>query len=466
MELGFSFWVAIILIAIVMGALQGTCAYLILAERKISAWVQDRLGPNRVGPWGLLQPIADGLKFLFKEEIVPGHVDRLFYLLAPGISIATALLAFAVVPFGPTSVPPTLVDHRAEVPEAVWRVAGDAGPIDTTKPTWQQTNTERQEVIAADEWYADKTGEKSFEKRLKEYNNTLQFVIAPHVDIGLVFIFAIGSLTVYGIILGGWSSNSKYSMLGSLRSSAQIISYEIPLGLSALGVILVSGSLNLERIIDYQHYHGWNILFQPLAALLFATSVFAECNRLPFDLPEAEQELVGGYHTEYSAMKFAMFFLGEYTHMITTSFLVVILFFGGWLFPWIAVPGDNSIGALIIKVIVIAVKMTLFIIFYMLVRWTLPRFRFDQLMGLTWKVLMPLALINLVAVLCIKQFEPFGPYYSAWLLLPISLALLVAFTWVALLLPRPRLRNPLYAPGHAAGNPALAQHREGLRSGR
>jgi NADH-quinone oxidoreductase subunit H len=275
------------------------------------------------------------------------------------------------------------------------------------------------------------------------------------VDIGLLFNFAVGSLAVYGIILGGWSSNNKYSLLGSLRSSAQIISYEIPLGMSALGVLLITGSLNLERVIEYQHHHGWNVIFQPLAAVLFATSIFAETNRLPFDLPEAEQELVGGYHTEYSAMKFALYFLGEYTHMITTSFLIVIMFFGGWQLPWVSVPGDTGLVAMIIKLIVIGVKMALFIVFFMLIRWTLPRFRFDQLMGLAWKVLMPLALVNLVAVLYVKQFQPLGAY-SHWLLLPISIVLLVAAAAVGLRMPRQPERGYGYVHGRRVGEPERA----------
>jgi NADH-quinone oxidoreductase subunit H len=430
-ELGFSFWVTLILIAAAMGALQGTCAYLILAERKISAWAQDRLGPNRVGPWGILQPIADGVKFLLKEEIIPSHVDKLFYIVGPAVAVSTALLAFAVVPFGPTTSPPTLIDYRTNPPRAIW----------------PQTREEMDAVLAADRQHAA-SPQDTYEEKLKEYNNQIQFVIAPHVDIGIVFNFAIGSLAVYGIVLGGWSSNNKYSMLGSLRSSAQLISYEIPLGMSVLGVMLVTGSLNLEKIIDYQVQHGWNILFQPLAALLFATSVFAECNRLPFDLPEAEQELVGGYHTEYSAMKFALFFLGEYTHMITTSFLVVILFFGGWELPGLDhVPG---VGGIIVKLIVIAVKMALFIVFYMLIRWTLPRFRFDQLMGLTWKVLLPLALVNVVCVIFVKQLGQ-----SEWWLLPLSIAMFVGIAALTLYMPRQRTRAPVFFPGHVSGPPAV-----------
>jgi NADH-quinone oxidoreductase subunit H len=355
----FDFWTTAITIVVVMGAILTTCAYLIYVERKIAAWVQDRVGPNRVGPAGLLQPLADGLKFLLKEDIIPDRVDKLLYLLAPALAVTLPLLAFAVVPFGPTS--------------------DDA--------------------------------------------HAYQFVIAPGVDMGILFVFAIGSLAVYAITLGGWASNNKYSLLGALRASAQFISYEIPMGMAILGVILFTGSLNLERIIHYQVVHGWNVLYQPLAFLLFMICVFAETNRLPFDLPEAEQELIGGYHTEYSALKFGLFFVGEYTHMVTTSFLLVILFLGGWHFPWITELGP---GGTAVKLAVFLAKMGGFILFYMLIRWTLPRFRFDQLLALAWKVMIPLALLHLVAAMVVLEFQ-----LSPWVLLPVSLALLVGAGIVA-----------------------------------
>jgi NADH-quinone oxidoreductase subunit H len=448
----FQFWTALILILVMMGVLQGICAYLILLERKISAWAQDRIGPNRVGPWGLLQPIADGLKFLFKEELIPGHVDRLFYLVGPTVATGTALLAFAVVPFGPTSPAPELHDYRAKLTD----------PNAPAPVVWPQTKTEETALLAADQQYVAQHGGQTFEDRLKDYDNTVQFVIAPHVNIGIVFVFAVGSLAVYGIVLGGWSSNNKYSFLGSLRSSAQLISYEIPMGLSVLGVLLVTGSLNLERIIAYQAEQGWNFIFQPVACLLFITSLFAETNRLPFDLPEAEQELVGGYHTEYSGMKFALFFLGEYTAMISTSFLVVTIFFGGWLFPWIATPEQAGVGSIILKLFIFFAKMALFIVFYMWIRWTLPRFRFDQLMGLAWKVLMPLALINVVCVMFVHQYKPLGAQ-SHWLLLPLSLAWFIGFALLTLRMPRARARVPVVVRGHASGEPALLGDRDRLR---
>jgi NADH-quinone oxidoreductase subunit H len=351
--------ITLLTIAVAVGAILGTVAYLILLERKLSAWMQDRRGPNRVGPMGMFQPFADGLKFLLKEDVIPANVDRVLFLAAPLIGLFMALLAFAVVPFGPT----------------------EGGP----------------------EW--------------------LRFIIAPNVDIGLVFIFAVTSLSVYGVILGGWASNNKYSALGSLRAAAQVISYEIPLGMSVLGVALLAGTLNLEKILALQAeggFLGWFIWTQPLAWLIFFTSAMAEANRLPFDMAEAEQELVGGFHTEYSAMKFALFFLGEYTHVITTSFLTVILFFGGWHFPWIAEPESAYAAAWLVKILVLAAKVFSVIVLIMLIRWTIPRFRFDQLMNLAWKAMIPLALANMIAVMTVRQFD-----WPTWWLGPISIALFV-----------------------------------------
>jgi NADH-quinone oxidoreductase subunit H len=368
---------SVITIAVIIGFLQGMAGLQIWLERKISAWVQDRHGPNRVGPFGIIQSVADGLKFVFKEETLPAYADRLLFLLAPAIALTTATLAFAVVPFGDTNI--ASIGH------------------------------------------------------VHEY----QFVIAPNVDIGILFVFAVGSITVYAIILSGWSSNNKYSLIGGLRSSAQIISYEIPMGMSILGVVAMAGSLNLEKIISQQvapaeGWWCWNVVQQPLAFLIFLISAFAECNRLPFDLPECEQELVGGYHTEYSAFKFGMFFMGEYTHMVTTSFLMAILFFGGWHLPFIAEAGSPWF----LKVFVFAVKMAGFIFLYMLVRWTIPRFRFDQLMGLAWKVLIPMALVYLVCVMVVIELQrQLGWTWSPWLLLPASLLILVGTGAIALRMP-------------------------------
>ncbi len=325
--------VLLLKIIVVTGIVQLAVAYLILLERKIAAYVQDRIGPNRAGWHGILQPIADGVKFILKEDFVPQSADRALHALAPAIALVTATMGFAVVPFGPTD------------------------PSDPSKA---------------------------------------QFVIAPGIDVGLLYIFAVSSLAVYAIVLGGWASNSKYSFLGGLRSAAQVISYEIPLGLSVLGVVLLARSLNLERIIDAQADRVWFVFYQPLGFLVFLVAAFAETNRAPFDLPECEQELVGGYHTEYSGMKFALFFLGEYTHIITVSFLTVILFFGGWDLPFWISREQTGFFAGLAKVLVLLVKAFAMIVFMMWVRWTLPRFRFDQLMRLAWKGLIPLGLANVV----------------------------------------------------------------------
>jgi NADH-quinone oxidoreductase subunit H len=341
----FRFWefaIVVVKILAVVGISQGTVAYLILVERKIAAWAQDRLGPNRVGPFGLIQPLVDGAKMLLKEDVTPGYVARPVYILAPAIAIIAATIGFAVVPFGPIGAhAPSLFGHKIE------------------------------------------------------------FQIAPAIDIGMLYILSIGSLAVYGVILAGWASNSKYAFLGGLRSSAQLISYEIPLGLSILGMVLITGTLDLNAIVEWQDRHVWGFFAQPLGFLLFLISGFAETNRLPFDLPESEQELVGGFHTEYSAMKFGMFFLGEYLHIITVSFVTVILFFGGWDLPFVL--DQDQVGWLpaLAKLAVISAKVGAMIVFIMWIRWTLPRFRYDTLMDLAWKRMIPLALINLTATACI-----------------------------------------------------------------
>jgi NADH-quinone oxidoreductase subunit H len=392
--------VPLIVMLVAMGSLLGGTLYLVHAERKISAYMQDRIGPNRLGWGGMFQPIADGAKIFLKEDITPAHVDKLFFRLAPGIAAGTALLALAVVPLGPT-VPP---------PEAVSIIAPIGSP----------------DRKAAEEAAATKLA-----ARREAYRETPQIVIAPGVDVGILFTFAVSSLAVYGIILGGWSSNNKYSLLGALRSSAQIISYEIPMGTAILAVLLYAGSLNLEKVIDSQvgaRGIGWHILYQPLTFLMFMTAVFAECNRLPFDLPEAEQELVGGYHTEYSSLKFVMFYLGEYIHMVTTSFLMVVLFFGGWHLPRVSsLGGDGTALNYVLKFLVMGTKVSFFILFFMLIRWTLPRFRYDQLMGLAWRTLIPLSLVNLIVVMAVRQAN-----LSPWLLLPLQIALLVGVAAITL----------------------------------
>jgi len=254
-----------------------------------------------------------------------------------------------------------------------------------------------------------------------------------------LFIFAVGSLAVYGVILGGWASNNKYSALGSLRASAQVVSYEIPLGLSVIGVVLMSGTLNLEQIQTQQAaagFLGWNVWIQPLACLIFYTSALAEGNRLPFDLSECEQELVGGYHTEYGGLRLVLFFVGEYTHLIVISYLTALLFFGGWHFPWIATPQSAYAGAWLVKFLVLLAKVVASIFLIMLIRWTLPRFRFDQLMELTWKVFIPLALANVVAVMTMLEFG-----WNRWWLLPISIGLFVLSGVIAAMVKRAEINR-------------------------
>jgi NADH-quinone oxidoreductase subunit H len=389
----FNLYLSAAIIAGVMFVVLTTVAYLIMAERWISAWMQDRIGPNRVGPLGLLQPMADGIKMFLKEDIIPSHVDRLFYVMAPGLAVTTALLAMAVVPFGPTVAPPVA-----------------------------------QPSVAA------------YQQSVEAYRSQLVYdraIIAPAVDIGFLFVFAIGSLAVYGVILGGWSSNDKYSMLGSLRSSAQLISYEIPLGMSVLGAVLLSGSLNLETIINDQVHHGWNILYQPLAFMLFLTGVFAECNRLPFDLPECESELVGGYHTEYSSMKFGLFFFAEYSHMITTSLLLTVIYCGGWHFPGIEyLTGWWAWAA---KLAIVLAKLSFFIVLFMVIRWTLMRFRFDQLMNLAWKVMIPLATVNVLVVMFVREFN-----LSRWWMLAGSAALILAWGLIEVWNASQRINRPVH----------------------
>lgn len=336
----------LIKIALVVGASQAAVAYLVLVERKAAAYLQDRYGPNRVGPWGLLQPLADGLKFILKEEIVPDGADKWLFLIAPFAILATATFVFATIPFG-YFVP--------------WP---GASPIELT--------------------------------------------IAPNLDIGVLFVFAVGSLGVYGVILGGWASNNKYSLLGGLRSSAQLVSYEIPLGLSVIGVLLFAGSLRMETIMTAQAESGWWwVAIQPLGFIVFMVSGCAEAARLPFDLPECEQELIGGYHTEYTGMKFGMFAFAEYLHMITVAYLAVILFFGGWHFWGIApYTPANEVGILgaLLRIIVLNVKVLLMIFFFMWIRWSWPRFRYDQLMDLAWKAMIPLGLVNMVICAACQEF--------------------------------------------------------------
>jgi NADH-quinone oxidoreductase subunit H len=371
-------------IAVVIGGLMTAAAYLVLLERWIAAWLQDRLGPNRVGIpltkvrlFGLGQPLADGVKFLCKAEFTPAYADKVLYFLAPLTIFVTAMVAFAVIPFG-SVIPP-------DVFPASWGI-----------------------------------------------KEPIRLLVAPGVDVGMVYVFAIGSIAVYGVVLGGWASNNKYSFLGGLRSSAQLISYELPLGLGILGVVLVSGSLRLDAIITEQARSGvWNILTQPLGFLVFCVAAFAEAARLPFDLPEAEQELVGGYHTEYLGIKLMMYLVAEFLHMVAAAFLLVILFFGGWHFWGVTGSGDTVTWPVaVLRLIVLWGKVLGMILFFMLARWSWPRFRYDQLMDIGWKVMIPWGLVNLVVV---AVWMEYGVPLARWAGLSVA-AGMAAAGWITLLL--------------------------------
>jgi len=323
-------------------------AYTVLAERRILGLIQGRLGPNRVGYGGVLQPFADLLKFILKEDIVPDKSTRFIYFLAPVIATMAALMTMIVYPFGP----------EVTLPFVGW---------------------------------------------------TIPLVVA-HFDVGLLYVLGVTSVGVYGIALAGWSSNNKYSLMGGLRSSAQMISYELALGLSLIGPIMLAGSLDLTKIVDMQsrfHGAGWLILLTPLSFIVYLIAAIAETNRVPFDLPEAETELVAGFHTEYSAMKFALFFLAEYINMFTVSMLATTLFLGGWNVPFAEdVFGRGTILFALVSVIGFLVKIIFFLFLYIWIRGTLPRFRFDQLMNFGWKFLLPLALLNIFITATLIFFKP------------------------------------------------------------
>jgi len=335
---------SIVKIAVVVGVVQGLVAYSVLAERKISAWIQDRVGPNRTAPpfmkyipvlgpflvrLGIFQPLADGLKFLFKEDFTPGGVKKIYFFLAPALAVIPAMLTVAVIPFG--------------------------------------SQIGAQKMVIAD------------------------------LNVGILYTFGIVSMGVYGIVLAGYAANSKYPFFGGIRSSAQMISYEISMGMSVIPVLLIVGDLNLSQIINWQSTHGWLVLFSPLSFIIFMVASFAETNRTPFDLPEAETELVGGYHTEYGSMKFALFFLAEYSNMVASSAMMVTLFFGGWTLPfWGLDQPAQSLVMGIAHILIFLAKMLFFMVVFIWVRWMFPRFRYDQLMDLGWRRFLPLALVNIL----------------------------------------------------------------------
>ncbi|HEX6126262.1 MAG TPA: NADH-quinone oxidoreductase subunit NuoH [Pyrinomonadaceae bacterium] len=330
-------------------------AYTVLAERKVLGWIQGRIGPNRVGPWGILQPFADLLKFIFKEDLVPDKSTKFVYFLAPLVALTCALLPMVVYPFGP--------------------------------------------AITTVDWSFLPYG-------LGDGVTTLPLTIAQ-IDVGVLFVLGITSVGVYGIALAGWSSNSKYSLMGGLRSSAQMISYELAMGASVIGAVMLAGTLDLNGIIYAQirSPFRWFIIPQFIGFVVFLIAAFAETNRVPFDLPEAETELVAGFHTEYSALKFALFFMAEYVNMFTVSVMVTVLFLGGWYVPGLSrVFEPGSIPYAVVSHFAFIGKICAFLFFYIWVRGTLPRFRFDQLMNFGWKFLLPLALANVILTIVIVYF--------------------------------------------------------------
>jgi NADH-quinone oxidoreductase subunit H len=316
---------------VAFGVLMTMVAYIVLVERKVCAFIQDRIGPNRAGWFGLLQPAADGIKAFFKEEITPAHVRKIFYVIAPALALLPAILNIAVIPFGSR--------------------IGD------------------QKMVLAD------------------------------LNVGILYTFGIVSLGVYAIVLAGYASNSKFPFIGGIRSSAQMISYEIAMGMSVIPIFMLVGSLNLSDVIGYQTggLFQWLVFKQPLAFAIFLVAAFAETNRTPFDLPEAEQELAGGYNVEYSSIKFALFFMGEYANMILASAMMVTLFFGGWTLPWFGLdqPAGNLVHG-ILHIGIFLAKVFLFLVMFIWVRWMWPRFRYDQLMNLGWLRFIPVALANIL----------------------------------------------------------------------
>jgi NADH-quinone oxidoreductase subunit H len=330
-----------LIVAVVTGSLV-IAMYTTFAERKVAAIMQDRRGPNRAGPFGLLQPLADGLKLFFKEEIIPNFSSKFLFILGPCLAMLTAMMTGAVIPWG---------------------------------------------------------------NKLELFGRSIDLQVAD-VNIGILFVFGVVSMGVYGIMIGGWASNNKYSLLGGLRAASQIISYELPMGISLIALLMVTGTLSLKEMVLQQQGGWWNVLYQPLGFLIFLICSFAECNRTPFDLPEAENELIGGYHTEYSSMKLGFFLFAEYINMFISSAVMATLFFGGYDMPFVNEANFSPNIAALIGIVALLGKVVFFLFLFMWVRWTIPRFRYDQLMHLGWRILIPLALLNMLgtgAFLLFKQ---------------------------------------------------------------
>lgn len=327
------YWIdKLVLVLLLFVISLGIAAYQTYFERKLAAWIQDRVGPDRAGPFGILQPIADGVKMFMKEDFTPSNADRWLFILGPGIAMFTSLITSAIIPWGPN---------------------------------------------------------------LLLFGRQISLQVAE-INIGILFAFGIISIGVYGIMIGGWASNNKYSLFGAIRASSQMISYELAMGISAITVIMISGSLDLRAIVESQHSMNWNIWYQPVAFIVFFICALAETNRAPFDLPECENELIGGYHTEYSSMKLGLFLFSEYVAMFVSSAIMAILFFGGYNFPGMDALTNSPNLLALVGVAVFFVKIFLLIFVFMWIRWTIPRFRFDQLMHLGWKVLIPIALVNML----------------------------------------------------------------------
>ncbi|MBG9376597.1 NADH-quinone oxidoreductase subunit NuoH [Panacibacter sp. DH6] len=322
----------LVLIAIIITASLVIAMYATYGERKVAAWMQDRRGPNRAGPFGLLQPLADGLKLFFKEEIIPNTSNKLLFILGPSLAMLTAMMTCAVVPWG---------DH------------------------------------------------------IELFDRKINLQIAD-INVAILYIFAVVSLGVYGIMIGGWASNNKFSLMAAMRGASQVISYELPMGLSLIALLMITGSLSLREMVDTQIAGHWNILYQPIGFLIFFVCALAECNRAPFDLPEAENELNMGYHQEYSSMKLGFYLFAEYINMFISSAIMATLFFGGYDVPFLDESTLSPNIAAVIGIAAFLLKIFIFIFVFMWIRWTLPRFRYDQLMNLGWKGLIPLALANLI----------------------------------------------------------------------
>lgn len=332
----------LVLIVVVVLASLGIAMYTTFAERKVAAVLQDRRGPNRAGPFGLLQPLADGLKLFFKEEIIPNFSSKFLFILGPSLAMLTAIMTSAVVPWGDT---------------------------------------------------------------VHLFNRDISLQIAD-VNVGILYVFAVVSMGVYGIMIGSWASNNKYSLMGGLRAASQIISYELAMGISLIALLMITGTLGLKEMVVQQQTGSWNILYQPLGFLIFLICAFAECNRTPFDLAEAENELIGGYHTEYSSMKLGFYLFAEYVNMFISSVIMATLYFGGYDIPFLNEANYDQNWMALLGVLMLMVKVVAFIFLFMWVRWTIPRFRYDQLMNLGWRVLIPLALFNMLltgALVLLKQ---------------------------------------------------------------